>query len=91
MPYILRLSSEYVVEITEIIYEAIKGKDNRQIQDFCRNNPILLKRAYTRMTSYWKCYYKYQYPEFEDYVGKKLFDECFFPRGSFGKPGIAEK
>lgn len=31
MPYILRLSSEYVVEIIEIVYEAIKGRDNRMI------------------------------------------------------------
>ncbi len=78
MPYILRLSSEYVVEILEIIYEAIKGRDNSMIQDFCCNNPILLKLAYTRMRSYWDCYYKEQYSEFEYYVGNKLFKECFF-------------
>ena len=91
MPYILRLSSEYVVEIIEIIYEAIKGIDNRMIQDFCRSNPVLLKRAYTRMGSYWECYYKYQYPMFADYVGKKLFEECFFPAKNFEQSGITEE
>lgn len=91
MPYILRLSSEYVVEIIEIIYETIRDKDNRQIQDFCRNNPILLKRAYTRMKSYWECYHKTQYPEFEQYVGKKLFEECYFPARIFEQPGITEE
>ena len=91
MPYILRLSSEYVVEIIEIIYEAIKGIDNRMIQDFCRSNPVLLKRAYTRMGSYWECYYKYQYPMFADYVGKKLFEECFFPAKNFEQSEITEE
>ena len=91
MPYILRLSSEYVVEIIEIIYEAIKGSENRMVQDFCCSNPVLLKRAYTRMKSYWECYYKYQYPMFEDYVGEKLFEECFFPVKNFEQPGIMEE
>ena len=39
-----------------------------------RTNIILLKRAYTRMASYWACYYKYRYPEFKYYVGRKLFE-----------------
>ena len=85
MPYILRLSSEYVVEIIEVIYETIREKDNRQIQDFCSSNPILLKRAYTRMRTYWECYYKRQYPEFKYYVGRKLFNECFSPKTDFEK------
>ena len=85
MPYLLRLSSEYVVEIVELIYKEIKGRDNQRIQIFCHNNPLLLKRAYTRMTSYWECYYKNQYPEFKSYVGRKLFRECFSPHTNFEK------
>ena len=85
MPYILRLSSEYVVEIIEILYEALKGRDNSMIQEFGLRNPILLKRAFIRMESYWKCYYKARYPIFEEYVGSKLFEECFFPARALGK------
>ncbi len=50
-----------------------------------RTNIILLKRAYTRMASYWACYYKYRYPEFKYYVGRKLFEECFSPQTDFNK------
>ncbi len=85
MPYILRLSSEYVVEIVENIYETIKGKDNQAIQEFCHNNPLLLKRAYIRMTSYWECYYKMRYPKFKSYIGRKLFKDCFSPHTNFEK------
>ena len=85
MPYLLRLSSEYVVEIVELLYETIKDRDNQAIQDFCHNNPLLLKCAYIRMTSYWECYYKWQYPKFKSYVGRKLFKECFSPHTNFEK------
>ena len=85
MPYILRLSSEYVVEIVELLYETIKDRDNTVLQTFCHNNPLLLKRSYIRMTSYWECYYKMIYPKFKLYVGRKLFKECMSPHTNFEK------
>lgn len=87
MPYILRLSSEYVVEIVERIYEIMKDKDNTAFQMFCHNNPVLLKRAYTRMVSYWNEFYRYRkrYCKFDSYVGTKLFKECFCPNNNFEK------
>ncbi|MCR4651564.1 MAG: hypothetical protein K5662_07380 [Lachnospiraceae bacterium] len=85
IPYLLRLSSEYVVEIVELIYETLKDSDNQMIQDFCHNNPLLLKRAYTRMVSYWECFYKSEYPIFKSYVGCKLFKECISPHTNFEK------
>ena len=49
------------------------------------SNKTVKKRAYTRMASYWACYYKYRYPEFKYYVGRKLFEECFSPQTDFNK------
>ena len=42
-----------------------------------RTNIILLKRAYTRMASYWACYYKYRYPEFKYYDGLPYLDNFY--------------
>ena len=84
-PYILRLSSEYVFEIVEMIYEGLKDRDNSLMQEFCHNNPQILKRAYIRMTSYWDCYYKDRFPRFDHYVGYRLFKECFSPDTDFEK------
>ncbi len=83
MPYILKISSEYVVEIIELIYDSLKNKDNTSMQVFCLNNPKLLKRAYQRMVSYWNEYYRSRYRKFNAYVGRKLFRECFAPKINF--------
>lgn len=85
MPYILRLSSEYVVEIVEQIYLLMKEKDNTAFQKFCNKNSSLLKRAHTRMTSYWSVFYREKYSSFDKYIGTRLFKECFSPNTNFEK------
>lgn len=79
MPYLLRLSAEYVVEIIDCIYCALLSGDHAAIQAFCLQNSALLKRSFQRMTSYWNEYYKQQYPVFHDYVGFKLYKHIFAP------------
>ena len=85
MPYILRLSSEYVVEIVNTIYDGLKGKDNADLTSFCRNNLLICKRAYSRMVSYWDCYYRRDWIKLRDYVGSKLYRELFLPNTNFEK------
>jgi hypothetical protein len=77
MPFILKISDEYVVEILELTYSSLKEKDNSKIQEFCQINKSYLKYAYARMISYWNCYYRKEYKNLNKYIGKKLFDECF--------------
>lgn len=77
MPYILKLSSEYVVEIAYDIYECMKARDNTLFQAFCENNPYMFRRSYTRMVSYWNEYYRQECYRFHNYVGYKLYKECF--------------
>jgi hypothetical protein len=83
MPYILRLSSEYVVEIVNTIYDGLKEKDNADLTSFCRNNLLICKRAYSRMVSYWDCYYRRDWIKLRDYVGSKLYREFFLPNTNF--------
>ncbi len=85
MPYILKLSSEYVEEIVSMIYDDMKHKDNAQFQAFCANNPDMFRYAYARMTSYWNEFYRGKYYRFHDYTGYKLYKECFGYSARFDK------
>ncbi len=87
MPYILKLSSEYVVEILEVIYEFMYGKDNALFQVFCQNNPYLFRYYHSRMISYWNEFYRDRCYRYHNYVGYKLYKECFRFRRSNEKIG----
>lgn len=77
MPYILKLSAEYVVEILDDIYKGLRTRDNTQFRAFCANNPYMFRRFYTRMVSYWNEFYRQDCYRFHDYVGYRLYKECF--------------
>lgn len=77
MPYILKMSSEYVVEIIDDIYEYMKTRDNTLFQIFCENNIYMFRRSYSRMVSYWNEYYRDSCNKFHNYVGYRLYAKCF--------------
>lgn len=72
-PYILKLSDEYVVPILELIYAYWKNRNCEKIKGFCRLNRSSFVRSYDRMASYWDA----GYGPFHQYVGRKLFLECY--------------
>ena len=76
-PYILKLSDEYVVEILEDIYCGLKDKNNSPLKDFCQINGTYFRYSHARMISYWNCFYRDQCYHYSDYIGKKLYHECF--------------
>ena len=78
-PYIVRLSSDYVLEIVSEVYKGLKQHDNRSLQEFCKNNPEIMQTAYRRMFSYWNEYYRRDFPKLNTYIGWKLFSECLLP------------
>ena len=84
-PYILRSSADYVIEIVSAIYDMLSHRDNSMIQEFCRNNPELVRVCYRRMCSYWNESYRIDHPQFELYVGRRLFAECLSPNTVFEK------
>ena len=77
MPYILKLSSEYVVEIVDDIYKYMKVRDNTSCQLFCKNNPHIFRNSYSRMVSYRNEFYRCGCYKFHNYVGYRLYKECF--------------
>ena len=76
IPYIVKACDEYVADILQVVYVKLKGKNTAQIKQFCADNYASFCRSYSRMISYWNVYYRHDC-RFEDYIGRKLFIECF--------------
>jgi hypothetical protein len=77
IPYIVKICDEYVLEILEMTYEILKDQDTERIKNFCFQNNILFCKSYNRMISYWNEYYRFKYKNFQQYIGRKLFRDCF--------------
>lgn len=85
LPYIIKISDEYVVEILEVIYNELKGKNTDHIKAFCSLNFRSFEYGYKRMVSYWNEFYRNQVFAYNDYIGKKLFTECYGYKRSMGR------
>lgn len=77
MPYIIKLCDEYVKEILEVVYQKLKGNDCRQYKALCERNFDEFKRGHSRMINYWSVFYRYDCYNYKEYIGKKLYQECF--------------
>lgn len=76
-PYVLKLCDEYVMEILEVIYDKLNQQENDALKSFCQMNISYFSYSHTRMISYWDCFYRDRCYKFKDYVGRKLYRECF--------------
>lgn len=90
-PYIVKVCDEYVVEILETVYIALSQQGTEAIKRFCAENLGALCKGYARMASYWNEFYsfrgymtgsfneynRFSCRRFRDYIGRKLFIECF--------------
>lgn len=77
IPYIVKLCDEYIVEILELTYEILQKQDTERIKKFCHQNRVSFCTSYNRMISYWNEFYRIEHKNFKQYVGRKLFRECF--------------
>jgi len=77
IPYIFKVCDEYVIEILQTVYDNLKHRNTDKFKSFCANNHESFCRSYNRMISYWNEFYRNDCYKYEDYVGRKLFIECF--------------
>ncbi len=77
MPFVLMISGEYVVEILNVLYDKLYQKNNDNLKAFCRRNLQTFLYTHARMISYWDCFYRAEWYNYNQYIGKKLFSECF--------------
>ena len=78
LPFIVSLCDDYVVEIVETVYNALRERNNDDIKAFCKRNESSVRKSYSRMISYWNEYYcrTDKHWKINEYVGRKLFKEC---------------
>lgn len=76
-PFILKVSDEYVMEIVEIIYEKLRFCNTTEMKEFCLVNLQQFIRSHDRMISYWNEFYRERCFRYKNYVGKKLYENCF--------------
>ena len=77
IPYILKVCDEYVVEILELIYGRLAQRDTKWYRQLFSFNPRALLSGYNRMISYWNAYYRHRWSSYRQYVGFRLYRECF--------------
>ena len=77
MPYIIKVCDEYVYEILECVYQKLKARNCERYKALCQLNFDYFKLGHCRMISYWNEYYRYDCYKYKEYLGKKLYGECF--------------
>ena len=78
LPFIIKLSDEYIENIIQLIFDNLNNFDKKFIKQFCYNNAQNLIKGYARMISYWDAYYREDCPDISHYIGYKLYHECLF-------------
>ena len=77
IPYILKICEEYVLNILDMVYSKLSETDTSAYKEICRLNLGQFVKGHDRMISYWNEYYRDKCYNFCNYVGKKLYEECF--------------
>ena len=74
-PYVVALVGEYVVEVINVEHKGLSelqtsGSWQRQLYGrFMAENSQFATLTSRRVTSYWNCYYRFEYPDQSDYPG----------------------
>lgn len=76
IPYILRLTGEYVEGILKDIYKNIDLINVNDLKDFINNNKDFIKLNQCRILSYWNEYHRHI--EKNNYVGFKIIEKINF-------------
>lgn len=77
VPFVLQLVGEYVLDIVELINEqadTLLAMDS--YRQFIKNNPEFISLLRARVSSYWNCYYREDYPVSCDYPGSLFVSRC---------------
>ncbi|MBB3195051.1 hypothetical protein [Roseateles terrae] len=69
VPFIVQLLGEYVIEIIELIADAIPNMNPAHLASFSAANPEFMALTRRRVTSYWDCYHRDRYGRLELYPG----------------------
>lgn len=74
-PFVAALLGDYVVEIADVICDAVPGFDQALYANFVRENRTAVRRIRAQATSYWAAYYRDRFPEKRDYPALRALHE----------------
>jgi hypothetical protein len=74
IPFVVRLISEYVIEILDLIDTRWAEIDGPVLGEFLVANPGFHSLVRRRVISYWDCYYRGAYPRWDNYLGFRLLN-----------------
>ncbi len=77
IPYIIKICEEYVLKILKLVYDKLSKTDTLAYKEICSLNLQQFVKGYDRMISYWNEYYRNECCNLCDYIGKKLYEDCF--------------
>ncbi|MGE6515999.1 hypothetical protein [Lysinibacillus sphaericus] len=72
IPFVIRLTGEYVIEILQTIKANLAVMDKVSIKQFINDNEVFYHRIEQRVISYWNCYHRREYPNENDYSGFEI-------------------
>ena len=72
IPFIIKLSEEYVVEIVDLIYNRLKGRDCSMIKAWYKSHQKRMDKSISRMISYWNEYYRIFNSDYDKTVSGSL-------------------
>ena len=73
-PFVIQSLGEYVVEILEVLDRLLTTPVVDRYASFLSCNRFFWKQTQSRMVSYWDAYYRQDFPELNQYVGKRISD-----------------
>ena len=71
VPFVVHLCGEYVLEIVERVGAALPAWNAQALARYLRDNRAYVATLERRAVSYWNCYYRCQYPVWEEYPGRR--------------------
>lgn len=71
VPFVVHLCGEYVLEIVGRIGAALPAWNAQALARYLRENPAYVATLQRRAVSYWNCYYRQQYPIWDEYPGSR--------------------
>lgn len=74
IPFFVQLLGEYVVEIAELVAEAIFDADRTELAAFVAGNPGFIATTRRRAISYWDCYYRDRWSAMAAYPAMAALD-----------------
>jgi hypothetical protein len=75
VPYVIQLLGEYVLEIGQVIEQALPMKDMRSYVGYARSNAPHLEKLQQRAVSYWNAYYRATYPSWRKFPACKVLSD----------------